>query len=97
MSKLTSTLCLTIALLLGSTGMSECADIQKGFTAYKSGDYATALREWEPLAEQGNANTQYTLGLMYHEGLGVPQNDKSAVKWFHTTSDTNGRSSSLSR
>ncbi|MDC9701727.1 MAG: tetratricopeptide repeat protein [Alphaproteobacteria bacterium] len=33
-------------------------------------------------AEQGNANAQYNLGLMYHEGKAVPQNDKSAVMWF---------------
>ena len=33
--------------------MSASADFQKGLTAYKSGDFATALREWKPLAEQG--------------------------------------------
>jgi uncharacterized protein len=55
MRKLTATLCLTIAVLLGSVGVSESADYQKGATAYKSGDFATALREWEPLAEQGDA------------------------------------------
>ena len=56
MKKLTAILCLTIAVLLGSYGISESADYQKGLTAYQSGDYATALREWTPLAEQGNAN-----------------------------------------
>jgi hypothetical protein len=55
MRKLTATLCLTLAVLLGSVGMSRSADFQKGLTAYQSGDHATALREWEPLAEQGNA------------------------------------------
>ena len=41
----TATLCLTIAVLLGSAGVSESADFQKGQTAFQSGDYATALRE----------------------------------------------------
>ena len=49
-------------------------DFQKGLTAYESGDYATALREWEPLAEQGDADAQFFLGEMYWRGQGVPQN-----------------------
>jgi hypothetical protein len=32
----------------------------------------TALRELTPLAEQGNADAQYYLGVMYHKGRGVP-------------------------
>ena len=44
MKKLTTTLCLTIAVLLGSAGMSWSADFQKGAAAYRSGDFATSLR-----------------------------------------------------
>jgi len=53
MKNVTATIYLTIALLLGSAGMSWGADFQKGLAAYESGNYATALREWAPLAEQG--------------------------------------------
>ena len=56
MRKLTATLCLTIAMLLGSVGVSWPADFQKGLTAAQSGDYATTLRQFQPLAEQGDAN-----------------------------------------
>ena len=42
---------LLLTLLVGTPAFS--ADFQKGLTAYKSGDYATALREWTPLAKQG--------------------------------------------
>ena len=45
-------------------------------------DYATALREWTPLAEQGNALAQFNLGEMYKYGQGVPQDAKTALKWF---------------
>ena len=45
---------LLLTLLVGNPAFS--ADFQKGVTAYESGSYATALREWTPLAEQGNAN-----------------------------------------
>ena len=58
MKNLTATICLTIAVLLGSAGMSWSTDYQKGYVAFRSGDYATALREWKPLAEQGNAIAQ---------------------------------------
>ena len=61
MKNLTITLCLTIAVLLGSAGMSWSADFQKGLTTYQNGDFATALREWKPLAEQGYARAQYNL------------------------------------
>ena len=71
-----------IAVLLGSVGMSASADFQKGLTAAQRGDYATALREWKPLAEQGNADAQYNLGVMYAQGKGIPQNHKTAVKWY---------------
>ncbi len=46
------------------------ADFQDGVAAYKRGDYATALREWRPLAEQGYAGAQYNLGFMYYNGQG---------------------------
>ena len=82
MKNITATLCLTLTLLLGSIGNSESADYQKGLTAAQSGDFATALREWTPLAEQGNASAQFNLDIMYEKGEGVPQDYKTAVKWF---------------
>ena len=32
--------------------------------------------------EKGDAKSQYNLGWMYHQGLGVVQDDKEAMKWF---------------
>ena len=40
-------------------------DYQKGLEAAQSGDFATALQEWRPLAEQGGADAQTMLGGMY--------------------------------
>ena len=61
---------------------AQSADFQKGLTAYHSGDYASAMREWTPLAEQGDASAQTLIGAMYNEGKGVPQDYKTSVKWF---------------
>ena len=66
-----ATLVIGLSLLMGATTSVSAQDFQKGFRAYKSGDYATALREWRPLAEQGNADAQYNLGVMYYNGKGV--------------------------
>ena len=63
------------------------ADFQKGLTAHESGDYATALREWKPLAEQGDSDAQFNLGQMYYYGRGVPRNYKTAVKWFRLAAE----------
>ena len=62
-------------------------DFEKGLEAYDRGDYATALREWRPLAEQGFANAQYDLGLMYKEGQGVPRDDGEAVAWYRRAAE----------
>jgi hypothetical protein len=82
MRNLTAIICLTVALLFGCTGVCKSADYQNGVTAYQSGDFATALREWTPLAEQGNVGAQYLLGVMSRKGLGVPQDNMTAVKWY---------------
>jgi uncharacterized protein len=95
MKRLTATLCLTLAVLLGSVGMSESADFQKGLTAYKFGDYATTLREWKPLAKQGNAIAQTILGVMYSEGKGVPKNEETAVKWYRLAAEQGDAGSRL--
>ena len=67
MKRLTATICLTIAVHLGSAGVS--------------------WGEWKPLAEHGDASAQYTLGLMYARGDGVPQDYKTAVKWFRLAAE----------
>lgn len=57
-------------------------DFRTGAAAYKRQDFAAALREWRPLAEQGHARAQYRLGGMYEYGRGVPRKDADAVKWY---------------
>ncbi len=47
--------------------------LEDGMDAHKSGDYATALRLWRALAEQGHADAQFALGFMLERGQGAPQ------------------------
>ena len=65
--------------LVSTAPDSSQADFRDGLAAYERGDYQTALREWRPLAEQGDAQAQYNLGLMYYHGTGVSQDYAEAV------------------
>jgi TPR repeat protein len=60
---------------------------EDGMAAYERGDYATALRLWRPLAQQGNAKAQFNLGKMYQLGNGVPQDYAEAVKWYRLAAE----------
>jgi TPR repeat protein len=89
MRNLTATICLMIAVLL--FGMTEgwSADFErdyaaagKGLTAYSAGDYATALREFETLAEHGNITAQVMIGEMFDNGKGVKQDHVQAAEWY---------------
>ena len=63
------------------------ADLAAGQEAYDKGDYATALKEFLPLARQGNAEAQYSLGVMYDEGRGLAKDDKEAVNWYRLAAE----------
>ena len=38
-------------------------------------------------AEQGDTETQFSLGRIYAEGIGVPQDDAEAVQWFRRAAE----------
>ena len=82
----TITVLLTLSVLMPLT-LGEAADFQTGLEAYERGDFATALREWRPLAEQGHAVAQNNLGAMYDNGEGVPEDDVEAVKWYRKAAE----------
>ena len=59
----------------------------EGVAAYHRRDYVTALREWRPLAKQGNAEAQYNLGVMYDKGRGVPRDYAKALQWWRKAAE----------
>ena len=56
--------------------------LAEGEAAYRRGDYATALRLWRPLADRGDADAQFNLGIAYNNGDGVPKDYARAYMWF---------------
>ncbi len=76
-----------VVLSLMLTGGAVAGPFDEGVAAYQRGDYATAMRLWRPLAEQGLADAQNILGVMYGKGQGVPQDDAEAVKWYRLAAE----------
>ena len=62
---------------------SVYAGWDEGVAAYKYGHYETAFKEFKPLAEQGNAQAMFGLGLIYYNGRGVPKDYVMAYMWFN--------------
>jgi len=63
------------------------ADFHTGLDAYQKGDFVGAAKEWRPLAEQGDPEAQFNLGLLYLDGHGVPQSSVEAANWFRRAAE----------
>src|ERR1700751_2850982 len=67
---------------VGFAGLVVAGPLEDGVDAAKSGDYATAMRLWRPLAERGEAKAQSLVGDAFALGQGVPQDYVAATKWY---------------
>jgi TPR repeat protein len=86
---------LACVLVGGCPSLPSSAGWQEGREAFDRGDYATALNEFHPLAEQGNRNAQALLGYIYDNGVknGVSRNPQTAYKWYRMAAE-NGEAQS---
>lgn len=75
------------ASVLMFAAVAWSGDFKKGWDAYSAGDYATALSEWQELADSGDANASYGMGLMYGNGFGVDMLDDQAIKYYTAAAD----------
>ena len=71
----------------GTATMAPADPLKDGIAAYRAGNYAEALRLLRPLAEQGNAKAQGTLGDAYARGQSVPKDDAEAAKWYRKAAE----------
>ena len=74
-------------LALALFGVAAAGPFEDGQAAYQRGDYAAAMSYWRPLAEEGHANAQGNLGVMYANGQGVPQDYAQALIWLRKAAD----------
>jgi TPR repeat protein len=74
--------------LLGAVWLGSAhADLAAGIQAVERGDYETAHREFETLAERGDSSAQVNLGNLYMKGLGGSQDYTAAAHWYRKAAD----------
>ncbi len=73
-----SLFCFALALAVppAFAGFDEAA------AAFGAGDYAKALVEIRPLAEQGDPRSQYAMGVLYENGFAVTKDLAQAAAWY---------------
>lgn len=86
---------LTLALMLPSgvlaTSLSHTEAFSRAWSAYDAGQFDDALRIWQTLADQGDANAQINLGALYDNGKGVAEDPATAVKWYRLAASQGNR------
>jgi S1-C subfamily serine protease len=76
----------TLALMMPTgvlaASLNHTEAFSRAWSAYDAGQFDDALRIWQTLADQGDANAQINLGALYDNGKGVPEDPATAVKWY---------------
>ena len=62
-------------------------EYEEALAVYESGAYDIALSIWRPLADEGHRDAQHNLGIVSHNGQGVPQDTYEAAKWYRKAAD----------
>jgi len=73
--------CTALVLFLAAPHMA-CAGYEEGYRAANAGSYETAFKEFKKAAESGDVSAQYSLAVMYNDGIGVRKNPGEAMIWF---------------
>jgi hypothetical protein len=68
-------------------GMPTWTILGGGYQSYLKGDYKAAFEEWLPLAELGDAEAQYNLGVMYDQGASVDRDLGKAASWYRKAAE----------
>ena len=76
-----------MVLAISVAGQGLAGPFEDAEATYDRQDYATAMRRFQSLAEQGDARAQVNLGFMHDFGLGVSKDDVLAVKWYRLAAD----------
>lgn len=74
-------------MLTAAWGAQAGGNYADGADSAVRGDYRAAFDAWESLAESGDARAQFNLGLMYHGGLFVEQNEAKALGWYQRAAE----------
>lgn len=74
--------------LMGLVPAAQAAnEMRDSFDAAAAGQFDKAITIWKKLADAGDPQAQFNLGLMYHGGLGLAQNEAEAVRWYRKAAE----------
>ena len=73
---------LLLVLFVCAAGPAVAGPFEDGVVAAQKGDYATAMKIWKTLAENGDGRAQYRLGWIYYQGKGIPRDYMEAARWY---------------
>lgn len=82
MNMLLKQMLLVCVCIFALSGQSIADSLAEANHVYDAGDYENAAKLYSTLAKDGNAEAQYTLGMMYRAGRGVPHDYNEARKWY---------------
>ena len=74
-------------VLIALAGAAAAGPYEDGDAASERGDYVAAMALWRPLADQGNADAQHRIAVLYDLGRGVAQDHTAAVRWYRMAAD----------
>lgn len=79
--------CTLLAFALPAVAGLQVQNLDQSFDAFQRGDYQAALVGFRAFAAEGKVEAQNGLGVMYEQGLGVPQDFQQAMRWYRKAAD----------
>lgn len=73
--------------LVMALGDAAAGPIEDGVKAYEQGDFQKAVKLWSEAAAAGDPEAQNKLGVMYHDGKGVPRSDQKAIELWRNAAE----------
>lgn len=87
---------LLLLLTMTVTGNAFSENLDDAVEAMQRGDFAQAYCIMRPLAESGDAESQYNLGWMYLNGYGLRVDESKALAWWTKASEQGDTEASFS-
>ena len=82
MTRMMSLLILAVATHVAPASSQEEDTFQRGLAAYQAGRFEETMALWRPLAESGNTEAQYNVGVLFALGQGVVADPEVAANWY---------------
>ena len=81
---------------LSAAGGLRASEFNDGLIAYLDSNYDLARRYWLPLAEAGDADSQFAIGMLHEQGQGVAIDHAGAAVWYRKAAEQGHADAQLS-